>query len=788
MGRMAKILGGIVIGLVALVVAGIAILKSLDFNDYKGVIAEQAKAATGRELVLTGNLELDISLNPALTLEGLSFANAAWGSRPEMVRLKRLEAEVELMPLLTGDVRVKRLVLIGLDVLAETDAKGRGNWVFATAPTAKAAEPATDDAGGATLPVVELVRIEDVTLAYADGVTGERMTFGIKSLEASAKGLDAPLTIDLAGAYNGAAFKAKGSLGSLQRLLEGGAPFPISLTAEALGATLGVEGAIAEPAQAKGIDLAIKVEGGELQATVRDVQAVVPALGELALPAIGPYSVAARIKGSPDNMSVGGIVVSVDRAEQVLLTVKGALADAVGLKGLDVTLAVEARDISPFAPLAGGSLPKVPPFNIQAGLKDQAGGYLVEGLKIKVGESDLAGRLALILDGKPPRIDAAITSSLLDIDALLPAGDEKASAMKKEAPDGEKRLFPADPLPLEGLKAAEAKVTVRAKRVIAGGAPIEDLSVDISLAKGRLAVKPLSAGLSGGTIGVSLDLDGSSGRQAALDARVNIKGIDTGALLKTMKLTELLQGGGLDGTIGLKARGASVRDLMASLTGEIVVTLGKGRVHNSAMDLAGADLASKAFTALNPLAEKEEYTELSCGALRFVVKDGMATAKKGIAIQTPKMNIVGDGTVNLKTEEIDFAVQPEARQGLGINLASVAGMVRATGTRAEPTVGLDKLGAATGALSVGTAIATGGLSLLATGLIGRATADENACQTALGKTMAAKLVAAKPAETQPTTTETAAPPPSPAEKKESGFGGFLKGLGKSLDQTLGTKK
>ena len=279
-----------------------------------------------------------------------------------------------------------------------------------------------------------------------------------------------------------------------------------------------------------------------------------------------------------------------------------------------------------------------------------------------------------------------------------------------------------------------------------------------------------------------------TGNQAALDARVNIKGIDTGALLKTMKLTELLQGGGLDGTIGLKARGASVRDLMASLTGEIVVTLGKGRVHNSAMDLAGADLASKAFTALNPLAEKEEYTELSCGALRFVVKDGMATAKKGIAIQTPKMNIVGDGTVNLKTEEIDFAVQPEARQGLGINLASVAGMVRATGTLAEPTVGLDKLGAATGALSVGTAIATGGLSLLATGLIGRATADENACQTALGKTMAAKLVAAKPAETQPTTTETAAPPPSPAEKKESGFGGFLKGLGKSLDQTLGTKK
>ncbi len=108
---------------------------------------------------------------------------------------------------------------------------------------------------------------------------------------------------------------------------------------------------------------------------------------------------------------------------------------------------------------------------------------------------------------------------------------------------------------------------------------------------------------------------------------------------------------------------------------------------------------------------------MSCGALRFVLKDGMATAEKGIAVQTPKMNVVGSGTINLKTEEIDFAVKPEARQGLGINLASVAGMVRATGTLAEPTVGLDKLGAATGALSVGTAIATGGLWMAARAMI-----------------------------------------------------------------------
>jgi uncharacterized protein involved in outer membrane biogenesis len=421
-------------------------------------------------------------------------------------------------------------------------------------------------------------------------------------------------------------------------------------------------------------------------------------------------------------------------------------------------------------------LPKLPPFRLEAGLGDQAGGYRIEDLKVKLGESDLAGRLSVVVDSAGPRIDAAFSSNLIDVDGFLPPGEKKAAPGKKAPPDGAKRLFPADPLPLAALDAAEVQLTLRVKRMVAGGAPIEDLFVDVSLRQGRLKVKRLGAGLFGGTIDASLGLDGSSAPGAALAARLNIEGVDTGALLKTMKLTDLLQGGLLDAKIDLTGRGASVRGLMGSLTGEVVATLGRGRVHTSALDLAGADLASKAFASLNPLAESDEYTELSCAALRFLLKDGMATAEKGIAVQTPKMNVVATGTVNLKTEEIDFAVKPEARQGLGINLSSVAGMVRLTGTLADPTVGLDALGAAKGALSVGTAIATGGLSVLAEGLMGRATADENACQTALGKTVAAQPAAATP------------PPATETKKEDGGFGGFLKSLGKSLDRTLGTQK
>ncbi|MBT3306605.1 MAG: AsmA family protein, partial [Alphaproteobacteria bacterium] len=116
MSKGIKILSILVILAVGGVVAGVAILKSLDFNEYRGLIAEQVKAATGRDLTISGPLNLEISLSPAVAVEGVTFANASWGTAKEMANLKRLAAEVELLPLLSGDIRIKRVVLEGLDL------------------------------------------------------------------------------------------------------------------------------------------------------------------------------------------------------------------------------------------------------------------------------------------------------------------------------------------------------------------------------------------------------------------------------------------------------------------------------------------------------------------------------------------------------------------------------------------------------------------------------------------------------------------------------------------------
>jgi hypothetical protein len=56
--------------------------------------------------------------------------------------------------------------------------------------------------------------------------------------------------------------------------------------------------------------------------------------------------------------------------------------------------------------------------------------------------------------------------------------------------------------------------------------------------------------------------------------------------------------------------------------------------------------------------------------------------------------------------------------------------VRVTGTLSNPSVGIDTLGSARAALSVGGAIMTGGLSLLGEMALKKGTADPHPCQTA----------------------------------------------------------
>ncbi len=748
--------------LCVLVIAAVVAVRSIDFNRYKGLISDQAKAFTGRELKIAGNLDLKLGLTPAITVEGVSLANAPWGSRPEMLKLQRLEVEVALIPLIFRQVQVKRLILVQPDIQLETDSKGTGNWSFGAPTTPPAPKPAGGEKGGVPAVAVEKLRIEKGTVAFRDGRTKQVTSLAVERMDLEAKDLSSPLGFDLAAAYNGKPFTASGTLGALGELQAPTRPYPVKVALKAGGAAVEVEGTIAKPMEAEGLNLKLSVKGQELAELAKFAGKQVPA--------IGPFAVGAQLSGSPRSLSVSAIDASLGKAEQVLVKASGAVKDALNAKGINVVVGVESKDLKSAAKAFGTDIPALPPLSMTARVRDAQAGYAFEELKAALGKSTLAGSGSVAMGGPRPKLTAQLASPLLGLAELYPAaGGAPAPAPQKPAePTREKRMFPADPLPFEGLKAADADLDLKIDRlVLPNKIPIEALTVRLVLAAGRLEVQPFSSRIAGGAISGRLGLDASAGKTGALISKIDAKAIDLGQLMQQMGHGDLVSGVKTDLSLDLKGSGGSVRDLMAGLNGDLLLVMGEGKINNKFVDFLGADVLTQVVEKLNPLRKSEPQTDLTCGVVKFTAKDGMAATDKGIAFETSKTALVSSGTANLKTEGIDFSFRPSPREATGISAGQLAGLLRVRGTLAEPKVGLDEAGAAQTAVSLGEAVTKGGISALTGGLTKGAAADPHPCQTALGKPSAPPRTGPAPA---------AAPPAAQPGQSKGGAEQLLKGL------------
>lgn len=620
--RIVKILSIVVILFVALLVVGVVVLMNLDFNEYKQQISAEAKEVTGRDLVIGGDLGLDLfTLSPGLAVDDVKFANAAWGSRPEMATIKRFAVKVAILPLLGGKLEIKRIVLEGADILIERNKDGRGNYEFDTAakPTedkGKESAQATDQAAGGIPDIsIQALTIKDARLTYRDDGTGQTLVVAVETMTLKG-GTGEPLEIDLRGAYNTAPITVKGRLGDLADLVKPSEPWPVVVSVTAGGATVDVKGTIADPAAASGLDLTLAIKGTDLSEFSQLAQAPIPPLG--------PYAVDAKITGGD--------------AEKVIK---------------------------------------------------------ITGLSLKMGKSALTGEASLRVV-KRPILTAKLSSDLIDLSDFMkePAGDkasgksgekQAAGAAKGGEKSGDKRLFSADPLPVDGLKVADVNVDLAVKKLVAQGIPVEDIQVTLALKNGDLTVQPISANISEGTVSGMVRLNAKPATPE-LDVKISGKKIDVGKLLEALSVTDLLYGV-LNADVDVKGQGKSVRALMAGLNGKTNLLMGKGRMKSDALNIYAGGVVAVLTEVV--FGQKSEYTVINCFVNQFDVKDGVANSKI-MLFDTEYATLTGKGDINLGTEQINYELDPRPKS-VTVNTAVP---VEIKGPLADPSISLNKLAAA----------------------------------------------------------------------------------------------
>ena len=83
---------------VVLLVVAYFIAASYDYNKFKPLITETTMEYTGRKLSMDGDIALKFALPPTLQVNDVAFQNAAWGSQPQLARVKHLQVKVSLLP------------------------------------------------------------------------------------------------------------------------------------------------------------------------------------------------------------------------------------------------------------------------------------------------------------------------------------------------------------------------------------------------------------------------------------------------------------------------------------------------------------------------------------------------------------------------------------------------------------------------------------------------------------------------------------------------------------------
>ena len=454
--------------------------------------------------------------------------------------------------------------------------------------------------------------------------------------------------------------------------------------------------------------------------------------------------------------------------EKIEFTVSGKIQDPVSAKGIDVRFSFKGDDLVRIENITKNPLPITGPFHISSHLvADKPEKIQVSDMLIELGNSRLNGSATLDRSDKKPKISGDLVSETLDLRPILTKTEKKSGTEKEKKPKRKSnKLFPNTPLKIDPLNRINAVVDLQIKQLLLPNLAIDNIKTKARLTDGNLTVDPLTAAIGSGELVNHMNIR-AKGDMAFVDVDMNIKQMNLGEMLKKLKIAQSLEGI-LDFDIDLKGQGKSVAEIMAGLNGDVVASLGKGKIPTGYLNFLSADIASTFMSILNPFGEKIDSAQINCSVCDFNIINGMAKSDV-IMIDDPIKTLFSKGTINLKTEALDFRIETHPKEGIGtkdtgkvsISLSKITKPFKLGGTLTHPFLELDIVGAGT---TIGAALLgpVGWAYLLVSGSSG----EENPCKKALE--IAGKGEAGTTSKTKKGNEETSA-----TEEKKQGIGDMI---------------
>ncbi len=786
---------GITLGVLALLLivvfgAGYIGLALYDWNNLKPRFAKALEDATGREVTIEGDVTMDLSLSPTIGLNDIVVQNADWGTEPKMMTIPHMEIEFQLLSLLDNRTEVNRIFVSEPDLLLETNESGERNLQ----PGQDRKKKQQKQSGGT---FIHKIHVENGSFTFHDMAREKSYEGHLKKFLATAEQFDGPLQVNARGTYAGRNLSLEGTIDSQAALMKKNRDLQVDLNASLGDATVKADGTIPASGQMEKANLNFSAEGNNFARVMALVGMSVPIeksfdlsgkvgqedgssrwqisgkgrIGEMDVSVDGSVPDFEDLGGLKTDISVQGpdyeafmalfkldvpVPESFDLAGsfhlpapdqpwqgniegnvgKVALKLDGSLPKLTTMEGLVTDISAEGPDFSTLMGIFTLDVPIRKAFDITTTFGYPAVlTYHLDNTRAQVGESDYKGRIVIDASADPVALTVNGTSGTLKpAEYIEPYTDDSAPDGNRAGAPGQ--VFPDRPLPLDTLDIMTADVDLKANNLILPYLSFNDFSTNFTLQGGHLNVRYLQSEVGSGTVSGHFDIQ-SNASPPQITARLQAQSIKFDELLRDRELVETIAGN-MDVSVDIRGSGNTYADVMAGLDGQVSLTMSGGRFYNEYIRLLGANVVSGLVKMINPFDRDIDYVRINCLVSRFTIDNGMAKST-ALVLDTPEVAIVGDGRINLKTEEISIPLNTIPKKGIGIkdvvninmSLSKMVDPFKISGTLSSPDIKVD---ASSALFSIGKAI--GGVALfgpagLAASLISGGVGKESPCAAVL---------------------------------------------------------
>jgi AsmA family protein len=380
----------------------------------------------------------------------------------------------------------------------------------------------------------------------------------------------------------------------------------------------------------------------------------------------------------------------------------GTAASLLDARALDGRLHVRGDSLAAVGRPFGVTLPRTPAFDLAGRLRHLGGVWQLDAVRARIGKSQLGGDFAF--DTRPAR--SALTGTLSGGPLRLA---DLGPAIGTDLPRGRPgRLLPDRPIDVPAMNAMDARIVVALSQLDLGTEKLEPLAPVnglLALQAGVLTLNQLKAGVAGGAITGSIQLDARPSPprwQASLDAQGLV--VERWLKFDVKALTHHPITGMLRAQLDVQGQGRSTAELLGSMSGPLQLRVDNGSVSHLITEAIGLDIAQ----GLGMLFKGDVNLPLNCARVDGRFLAGVLRPRTAI-MDNRDSRIDVDGSINLANETLDLRLVASPKDFSPLTLRAP---VRVQGTLADPRVALEgrKLGGrALAALALGSLAAPAAL-------------------------------------------------------------------------------